>query len=63
MKTIVEFESNDRVNIQNVAIDATRRRLYWTDPTMTEGSGKIESSNFDGTNRKTVVSGLHWPQG
>ena len=30
---------------------------------MTEGAGKIESSNFDGSERKTVVSGLHWPQG
>ena len=31
--------------------------------TMTEGAGKIESSNLDGSDRKVVVSGLHWPQG
>ena len=30
---------------------------------MTEGAGKIESSNLDGSDRKVVVSGLHWPQG
>ena len=30
---------------------------------MSEGRGKIESSNLDGTDRKLIIKNLHWPQG
>ena len=65
MKTIIEFDEEEqkKVNIQNVALDVFRRRIYWTDPTMTEGEGRIESANLDGTDRKVILKKLHWPQG
>ena len=68
MKTIVnsaegvEGVSSD-ANIQNIAIDTNRKRLYWTDPTVTEGKGKISSSNYDGSDKKVIIKDLHWPQG
>ena len=30
---------------------------------MTEGEGRIESANLDGTDRKVILKKLHWPQG
>ena len=68
VRTIVNSaDSTDGVssdaNIQNIAIDTNRKRLYWTDPTLTEGKGKISSSNYDGSDRKVIIKDLHWPQG
>ena len=50
-------------NIQNIAIDTRRKKIYWTDPTLTEGKGKIACSNYDGSDYKVVIHELHWPQG
>jgi hypothetical protein len=50
-------------NIQNIAIDTRRKKIYWTDPTLTEGMGKIACSNYDGSDYKVVIHELHWPQG
>jgi len=58
-----EAEQTVTPNIQNIAIDSGNRRIYWTDPTLTEGQGKISSSNFDGSNYKIVIKDLNWPQG
>ena len=56
MKTIIEFEEEEqkKVNIQNVALDVFRRRIYWTDPTMTEGEGRIESANLDEETKESI---------
>jgi DNA-binding beta-propeller fold protein YncE len=35
------------------------QRLYWTDP----GSGKVESSDVDGGNRRTIASDQYYPTG
>lgn len=50
-------------NIQNIAIDENAKRVYWTDPTLTEGQGKISSSNMDGSDYRILIKDLQWPQG
>ena len=39
-------------------------QMYWTDRgDETEGKGKIQHTNLDGSNIKTLISGLDWPYG
>jgi hypothetical protein len=40
-----------------LTIDFAARRIYWTDSAL----HKIEMSNFDGTDRRQIVSGLQNP--
>lgn len=65
-KTIVNIADStgiDTQNTQNVALDQDRKRVCWTDPTLTENKGKLECANYDGSDRKEIFRELNWPQG
>ncbi|CBY14574.1 unnamed protein product, partial [Oikopleura dioica] len=66
VKTVVDIAASSEVdtqNTQNVALDLERKRVCWTDPTLTENKGRIECANFDGSDRKEIFNELNWPQG
>lgn len=58
--TDIEVVTTTELHTNGIALDTSEQKIYWTN----SEAGKIQRSNFDGTNiENLVIDGLCWPSG